>query len=147
MLKEDYNYLSWKKDLRTWCNSTNDRDNFALLQCCICPIQVLVDELAAPRYRGFIIGTLFTSSSLGIMAISSLGALVDWRTASALAALPSVISAISLYFVHDSPTWFVRRNRMKEAERTLLWLWGPGNEEQVSVSGNSDGVIVTSNSH
>jgi hypothetical protein len=92
-----------------------------------------VDELAAPRYRGFIIGTMLTSVSLGIMAISSLGALVDWRTASALAALSPAINVIPLCFVHDSPTWFVRRNRMKEAERALLWLWGPGNEEQVSV--------------
>jgi hypothetical protein len=100
-----------------------------------------VDELADPKFRGFIVGSLFTSASLGIMVISSLGALVDWRMASALAALPSAINVISLYFVHESPTWFVRRNRMKEAERALRWLWGPGNEEQVSVSGSRDGVI------
>ena len=34
--------------------------------------------------------------------------------------------------MHESPTWFVRRYRMAEAERALQWLWGPGNEEQVS---------------
>jgi len=100
-----------------------------------------VDELAHPKYRGFIISTTFTFTSIGIMAISSLGAFVDWRTASALAALPSVITVILLYFLHESPTWFVRRYRMAEAERALQWLWGPGNEKQVSVCGYKDGVM------
>jgi hypothetical protein len=109
-----------------------------MLNCCICSIQVFVDELADPRFRGFIVCSLFTAASFGIMAISGLGALLDWRTASAVAALPSIINVISLYFVSESPTWFVRRNRIEEAERALLWLWGPGNEEQVSVSGSGD---------
>jgi hypothetical protein len=97
-----------------------------------------VDELADPTFRGFIVSSIFTCVSVGIMAISSLGALVDWRMASALAAVPSVVNVISLYFVSESPTWFVRKNRMEDAERALQWLWGPGNEAQVSVSGSGD---------
>jgi len=30
---------------------------------------------------------------------------------------------------------------MAEAERALQWLWGPGNEEQVSESIYTDGVM------
>lgn len=93
-------------------------------------ITVFVDELADPTFRGFIVCSMFTCVSIGIMAISGLGALVDWRMASALAALPSVVNVISLYFVSESPTWFVRKNRMEDAERALQWLWGPGNEAQ-----------------
>jgi SP family facilitated glucose transporter-like MFS transporter 8 len=100
-----------------------------------------VDELAHPKYRGFIISSAFTFASIGILAISSLGAFVDWRKASAIAALPSVINIILLYFLHESPTWFVKRNRMAEAEKALQWLWGPDNEEQVSVCGYTDGVM------
>jgi len=100
-----------------------------------------VDELAHPKYRGFMLSSAFTTASIGIMAISSLGAFVDWRTASALAALPSVITVILLYFLHESPTWFVRRYRMAEAEKALQWLWGPGNEEQVSDCTYTDGVM------
>ena len=100
-----------------------------------------MDELADPKYRGFIVCSLLTAACFGIMAISSLGALLDWRTASALAALPSVVNLIALYFVHETPTWYVKRNRMVEAERTLQWIWGPGNEEQVSVCGYADGVM------
>jgi len=103
-----------------------------LLHCCFCSIQVLVDELAHPKYRGFILSSSYTFVPIGIMAISSLGAFVDWRSASAIAALPSVKTIILLYFLRESPTWFVRRYRMAEAERALQWLWGPGNEEQVS---------------
>ena len=100
-----------------------------------------MDELAHPKYRGFIISSAFTNASIGIMVISSLGAFVDWRTASALAALPSVITVILLYFLHDSPTWFVRRYRMAEAEKALQWLWGPGNEKQVSDCIYTEGVM------
>jgi predicted MFS family arabinose efflux permease len=74
------------------------------------------------------------------MAISSLGAFVDWRTASALAALPSVITVILLYFLHESPTWYVRRNRIVEAERALQWLWRKKKKKQVNVCGYKDGV-------
>ena len=115
--------------------------NFALLHCCICSIQVFVDEIADPKYRGFMVCSMSTSASFGIMLISSLGAFVDWRMASALAVLPSVINIITLYFVQESPTWFVRRNRMAEAEKALLWIWGPGNAEQVSVCRYKDGVM------
>ena len=103
-----------------------------MLHCCFCSIQVFADELAHPKYRGFMLSSMFTFVSIGIMAISSLGVFVDWRTASALSALPSVITIILLYFLHESPTWFVRRYRMAEAESALQWIWGPGNEEQVS---------------
>ena len=99
-----------------------------------------MDELADPKYRGFMVCSMSSSACFGIMAISSLGAFLDWRTASALAVVPSVINLIPLYFVHESPTWFVKKNRMVEAERALQWLWGPGNEEQVSVCGYTDGV-------
>jgi len=112
-----------------------------LLHCCFCSIQVFADEIAHPKYRGFILCSTFTFVSIGIMAISSLGAFVDWRTASALAALPSVITIILLYFLHESPTWFVRRYRMAEAKRGLQWLWGTGNEEQVSDCIYTDGVM------
>jgi len=122
-------------------NTTKDKGNFALLHCYFCSIQIFVDELAHPKYRGFMLSSAYTTASIGIMTISSLGAFVDWRTASVLAALPTVITIILLYFFHDSPTWFVRRYRMAEAERALQWLWGPGNEEQVSESIYTDGVM------
>ena len=112
-----------------------------LLHCFICSLQVFTDELADPKYRGFIVCSMSTSACFGIMAISSLGAFLDWRMASALAALPSVINLISLYFVQESPTWFVKKNRMLEAGGVLQWLWGPGNEEQVSVCGYTDGAM------
>jgi hypothetical protein len=95
-----------------------------------------VDELADPTFRGFIVCSMFTCVSIGIMAISSLGALVDWRMASALAALPSIITVITLFLVSESPTWFVRKDRMEDAQRALQWLWGQGNEVQVSARGS-----------
>lgn len=88
-------------------------------------VLVLLDELAEPKYRGFIVCSVYTCVSVGIMAISSLGALLHWRTASALACLVSVLNLLSLWLISESPTWYVRKNRIEDAQNALQWLWGP----------------------
>ena len=93
--------------------------------------QVLIDELATPTYRGCIVCGLFTSVTAGILIISLLGAFLHWRTASGLAALVSSITLLVFYFISESPTWFVKRNRRYDAQRALKWLWGSQNELQV----------------
>ncbi|XP_069696062.1 facilitated trehalose transporter Tret1-like isoform X2 [Periplaneta americana] len=99
--------------------------------CIATCVTVFVDELANPTFRGFIVCSMFTCVSIGIMVISSLGALVHWRVASAMAVLQSVLIVISFCFVVESPTWFVRKNRLEEAEKSLQWLWGPEKDMQV----------------
>ncbi|KAJ9586663.1 hypothetical protein L9F63_019765 [Diploptera punctata] len=94
-------------------------------------ITVLSDELASPKYRGFIACGLFTSVSAGILIISVLGAFLDWRTASGLPALVSFSTLLLFYFIPESPVWYVKKNTKFEAEKVLRWLWGPGNEIQV----------------
>ncbi|KAJ9583150.1 hypothetical protein L9F63_022512, partial [Diploptera punctata] len=93
-------------------------------------IMVLLDEVAEPRYRGFIVCSVYTCVSIGIMAISSLGALLHWRIASALACLVSIVTLLAIWVITESPTWYVRMNRVQEADKALQWLWGPKKANQ-----------------
>ncbi|KAJ9580039.1 hypothetical protein L9F63_004332, partial [Diploptera punctata] len=59
-------------------------------------LTVLTDELSDPKIRGNIICGCVTSVSAGIIGISSLGAYLHWRTASAIATMFSHFSLLHL---------------------------------------------------
>jgi hypothetical protein len=96
------------------------------------PKQVLTDELADPKFRGFTICIIITFASVGIMAITSLGALWDWRSVSGAYTAVFFLSLFPLAFLSESPSWLVRKGRLEEAARSLKWLWGPGREVEVN---------------
>ncbi|XP_069696053.1 facilitated trehalose transporter Tret1-like [Periplaneta americana] len=91
-------------------------------------ISVFGDELVSPKLRGTILTGSGSFTCVGIMVISVLSAVVDWRTGSGIAAGVSAISFISTALLPESPMWLVRKNRMAEAQRSLLWLCGPGRD-------------------
>ncbi|XP_069696056.1 facilitated trehalose transporter Tret1-like isoform X2 [Periplaneta americana] len=89
-------------------------------------LSVYGDELVSPKLRGTILTGNACFVSLGIMVISVLSAMVDWRTGSGIAAGVSAISLFSTALIPESPMWLVRKKRMTAAERSLQWLCGPG---------------------
>ncbi|KAJ4446610.1 hypothetical protein ANN_13307 [Periplaneta americana] len=91
-------------------------------------VRVFGDELVSPKLRGTILTGSGSFTCVGIMVISVLSAVVDWRTGSGIAAGVSAISFISTALLPESPMWLVRKNRMAEAQRSLLWLCGPGRD-------------------
>jgi MFS family permease len=95
-------------------------------------MQVLVDELADPKFRGSILCIIMTCASGGIFVIGTLAALLDWRAVSGVATAVSLLSVFPFFFILESPSWLVRKNRVDEAARGLAWLWGPGRETEVS---------------
>ncbi|PSN33977.1 hypothetical protein C0J52_21998 [Blattella germanica] len=100
-------------------------------------LTILIDELSDPKYRGFTVSFVMTLVSFGVMFIMSLGALLEWRTASAIAGLITCTSIIPLLFLRESPSWQVRKNRLNDAAQGLRWLWGPGQEEQAETDVNN----------
>ncbi|XP_069696050.1 facilitated trehalose transporter Tret1-like [Periplaneta americana] len=94
-------------------------------------ITVYGDELVSPKLRGTILTGSGSFTCVGLLVISVLSAVVDWRTGSGIAAVVAAISFISTALLPESPTWLVRKNRMAEAERTLQWLCGPGRDLEV----------------
>jgi hypothetical protein len=95
---------------------------------------VLTDELADPRYRGFTICIIITFASGGILAITGLSALCEWRTAAGVNTAVTLLSVFPFLLVSDSPSWLVSKGRLEGAVQSLTWLWGPGKEMEVSLS-------------
>ncbi|XP_069696059.1 facilitated trehalose transporter Tret1-like isoform X2 [Periplaneta americana] len=86
------------------------------------------DELVSPKLRGTVLTGNAFFVSLGIMVISILSAVVDWRTGSGIGVGLSAISFFLTALLPESPVWLVRKNRMTAAERSLQWLCGPGRD-------------------
>ncbi|KAJ9580034.1 hypothetical protein L9F63_004327, partial [Diploptera punctata] len=88
------------------------------------------DELSDPRHRGLMLCGIYTSISIGILAISGFGAFFKWRIASGIATILAFIAFIMFLFMYESPIWLIKNNKLKQAEKVLKSLWGPGKEQQ-----------------
>ena len=88
-------------------------------------LQILFDELAHPKLRVTVLCLASSFLSAGILVMSSIGTYLNWRTAAALAVIPSVVQIlIVIFFVLETPTYFVKKNKLKLAEKSLIWIWG-----------------------
>ncbi|PSN44752.1 hypothetical protein C0J52_10736 [Blattella germanica] len=88
-------------------------------------IAILFDEMAHPRLRVTVLCLASSFLSSGTLVMSSIGSFLHWRTAAALAAVPSIIHIVIVAFlVYETPVYFVKKGKMKEAEKALYWLWG-----------------------
>ncbi|KDR23749.1 facilitated trehalose transporter Tret1-2 homolog [Zootermopsis nevadensis] len=94
-------------------------------------LTILIDELADPNFRGFILCFIMTCVSGGVVVISTLTAFLDWRTVSGVATAVSLLSLFPFFVIPESPSWLVRNGRMDEATQGLIWLWGPRRETEV----------------
>ncbi|XP_069696065.1 facilitated trehalose transporter Tret1-like [Periplaneta americana] len=88
---------------------------------------VTVDELADPRFRGSIISVNSVFIATGIFLVSALSSLLPWRVVCGIGAAISVVCITAFAKVPETPTWLVRKNRLSEAENSVLWVWGPNN--------------------
>lgn len=91
---------------------------------------MLVGETAYPGLRGFLVVGSFASYCAGILLVYALGASFNWDTVAFYAIILPVMAFIALCLIPESPAWLIRRKKIDEAKKALLWLRG-GNVEQV----------------
>ncbi|XP_011644950.1 facilitated trehalose transporter Tret1-2 homolog [Pogonomyrmex barbatus] len=92
---------------------------------------VLVGETAYPGLRGFLVVGSFASYCAGILLVYALGASFNWDVVAFYAIILPIAAFIALCLVPESPAWLVRRKKINEAKKALLWLRG-GNVEQMN---------------
>ncbi|KAJ5149045.1 hypothetical protein N7448_000623 [Penicillium atrosanguineum] len=95
-----------------------------------------VVEMSYPKYRGqltggfqacFFLGTIVsTFLEYGLSYHEALGSTV-WRLPLAIQGLPSVLVLIFVWFIPESPRWYVARDRIEDARRVLVKYHGDGN--------------------
>ncbi|KAI5709877.1 hypothetical protein M8J76_010088 [Diaphorina citri] len=93
------------------------------------PSQVLIGEISEPKLRGFFGSTPSASYALGILIVYGMSSMYDWRIVAGLGAILPVTAFIFLCFLPESPTWYINKNRIDEARKSLIWLRGGDREK------------------
>lgn len=94
------------------------------------PAQVLVGETAYPALRGFLVIGSFAAYCAGILLVYAFGASFSWDFVAFCAIVFPLAAFIALCLIPESPAWLIRRKKMDEAKKALLWLRG-GDMEQM----------------
>ncbi|XP_069692180.1 facilitated trehalose transporter Tret1-like isoform X2 [Periplaneta americana] len=99
---------------------------------CTSASSVLYDELSHPRFRGSVLVLGASFGAIGVLAMCTMGAALHWRVAAAFATAPLIFNLLILWFyIPESPTFLVKKNRLVEAELSLTWVWGPDSQAKV----------------
>lgn len=84
----------------------------------------MLGEVAEPRLRGFLAGSIFVSYSMGILIVYALGSVLEWHTVAGLAVILPLASLVAFTLLPESPVWLARNKRLDEARTALFWLRG-----------------------
>ncbi|XP_069696070.1 facilitated trehalose transporter Tret1-2 homolog isoform X2 [Periplaneta americana] len=69
---------------------------------------------------------------LGILLILGLGTFLHWRTATAIAMCGDILAIVGFFlYIPETPSWLIRKGRLRDAHTTLTKMWGPGREAEV----------------
>jgi hypothetical protein len=94
-------------------------------------LQFHTEEMAEPRLRGTLSACIPLTYSIGVMLIYLIGFNISWKMSAGLGAGIALIDLMGYSLLHESPVWFVRKNRISDARKVFSWLWGSGHEVEV----------------
>lgn len=63
-----------------------------------------------------------------------LGAFIDWNILAGIAAVPTLLMAILMFFMPETPSWLISHNKRSEAEQSLKSLRGEGSDTDQELS-------------
>ncbi|KAL1116409.1 hypothetical protein AAG570_004883 [Ranatra chinensis] len=95
------------------------------------PVLTYVAEITEPEVRGLLAAMSSMCVILGIFVQFLLGTLLHWRTIALINISIPVCALIAISFVPESPYWLIGRGRLEEAEKSLMWLRGWVDREEV----------------
>ncbi len=81
-------------------------------------------ECADSEFRGVTINVGYVSLSIGFLLTFALGAAMDWRQLAWCGIVFPMMTLIGVLISPESPIWLIRKDRIDEAFKTLLWLRG-----------------------
>ncbi|XP_054778748.1 sugar transporter ERD6-like 5 isoform X4 [Prosopis cineraria] len=87
-------------------------------------VPMYIAEISTKESRG-----QFTSANQllicsGISLVYIIGILINWRILALLGLIPSLLQAVGLFFIPESPRWMAKAGREKDAEASLQRLRG-----------------------
>jgi len=89
------------------------------------PSYALLSEISLIRFRGGFASIHAMNSNAGWIFAIGVGALVTFDVLPWLLVIPSFLALCLIWFLVESPLWFLTKYRKLEAVETLEWLRGP----------------------
>ncbi|KAK4878048.1 hypothetical protein RN001_010554 [Aquatica leii] len=86
------------------------------------PVMVYVTEIARPDMRGSLISIAPAYCSLGMVLAYLKGWFIDWRTIAWICVGYSLIPAVVVFLIPESPPWLISKDRIKQAKKSLDWI-------------------------
>ncbi|KAK4880569.1 hypothetical protein RN001_008715 [Aquatica leii] len=96
------------------------------------PVMSYVAEVTQPRLRGILSATNTLSVMFGVFLEFCLGTLLSWRNAACASTIVPICAFILLCFIPESPHWLMMHNKLKKTQKSLAWLRGWTNIENVN---------------
>lgn len=87
------------------------------------PAIVYITEVSRPDLRGSLISLGQSIASFGNIIAYAKGALLDWRLCAWLYVVYSIIPAILVKFIPESPIWLVSNGHIEKAAKSLKVLY------------------------
>ncbi|KAL4953368.1 general substrate transporter [Aspergillus filifer] len=110
----------------------------------------LLGELLPPRRRARVLGLFFSCYFVGSLASSiinygsqNIQSTWAWRLPSLLQFIPSLLAAICIPFIPESPRWLIGKDRTDEALEVLMVMQGKGNMDSGKARDELNGIRET----
>uniref|UniRef100_A0A146LF03 Facilitated trehalose transporter Tret1 n=1 Tax=Lygus hesperus TaxID=30085 RepID=A0A146LF03_LYGHE len=95
------------------------------------PSMSYLGEALQPRFRGTLSSLSEFLYIVGTIYLYVCGSVLDWRTVSICGAILPCITFSIILMLPESPTWYIVKGRVGEAEKALRWLRGWVTTEEV----------------
>jgi len=97
-------------------------------------LQFHMQEMAVPNIRetiyAYILLSYYTSFMLTFLVLFIIG----WKISARGVASSALVDLVAYSFLHESPVWYVRNNRISDARKVFSWLWGYGHHVEVRLT-------------
>jgi len=97
-------------------------------------LQFYVQEMADPRLRGTFSVCIFLTYYIKIMWILVFHEYFEWLVSVGVGPGIALIDLVISFLLHESPVWYVRNNRISDARKVFIWLWGSEHHVQVRLT-------------
>ncbi|KAL3196713.1 hypothetical protein MRX96_045114 [Rhipicephalus microplus] len=95
-------------------------------------VAVFISEISPSSIRGLLNTLANAILCVGILLTFFLGKYLSYRWLAAFCFAPSVIMALALFWVHESPRWLLQKGRREAAIASLHFYQGPKITEELS---------------
>ncbi|XP_025411138.1 facilitated trehalose transporter Tret1-like [Sipha flava] len=105
-------------------------------------VPLYVGEIAGPKIRGALGTTFQIMMYVGILFVYVAGMYLDYGQLTYAAMAGPVLFCAFFPFVPESPHFYVMKNRLREAKRTMLWLRGDDSSGGHAVTDDEMNAVV-----